>query len=86
MENEVMSYEEEIMEPEVEFDEVGTENSGLSTGLAMLIGAGLTIATAAIVKLGKKAYAAYKAKKELRHPDEGDVIEVTDEDLMDVTK
>lgn len=86
MENEVMSYEEEIMEPEVEFDEVGTENSGLSTGLAMLIGAGLTAASIAAVKLGKKVYAKIKARKELRQPDEGDVIEVTDEDLMDVTK
>lgn len=86
MENEIMNYEEDVMNPEVEFDEVETENSGMATGVAMLIGAGLTAATVAVVKLGKKAFAAYKAKKELRKPDEDDVVEVTDEDIMDVTK
>lgn len=85
MENEVMNYEEEMI-PEVETYEMESEGSGLSTGVAMLIGAGLTIAATAAVKLGKKVYAAYKAKKELRLIDEDDTVEVTDEDIMNVTK
>lgn len=86
MENEIMNYEEEVMEPEVEFDEVETENSGMSTGVAMLIGAGLTAATIAAVKLGKKLYAKIKAHKELRQPDEDEFVEMTDEDVVNVTK
>ena len=86
MENEIMNNEEEVMVPEVEDDFAEPAESGMSTGVAMLIGAGLTLATTAIVKLGKKAFAAYKAKKELRRPKEGDFVEVTDEDIMSVTK
>lgn len=82
MENEIMNYEEEVMEPET--FEMEPESSGMGTGVAMLIGAGLTAATVAVVKLGKKAFAAYKAKKELRQPDE--VVEVTDEDFMSVVE
>ena len=52
MENEVMNYDE-AMETEVENDIVETEDSGMSTGVAMLIGAGLTAASVAAVKLGK---------------------------------
>ena len=85
MENEVMNYEEEMI-PEVETYEMEPEGSGMGTGVAILIGAGLTIAATAAVKLGKKAYAAYKAKKELRLIDEDDTVEVTDEDIMNVTK
>lgn len=85
MENEVMNYENEVMYSEVENDEVETENSGMATGVAMLIGAGLTAATAAVVKLGKKAYAAYKAKKELQRSIEDDFTDITDEEVVDVT-
>lgn len=84
MENEIMDYEE-VMEPEVEIDEVETE-SGMNVGMAVLIGAGLTAAGVAAVKLGKKLYAKIKAHKELRQPDEDDIIEVTDEDIDNVTK
>ena len=42
MENEIMNYEENEF-TEVENDEVGLEDSGMSTGMAMLIGAGLTV-------------------------------------------
>lgn len=84
MENEIMDYEE-IMEPEVEIDEVETESS-MNVGMAVLIGAGLTAAGVAAVKLGKKLYAKIKAHKELRQPDEDDVVEVTDEDIESVTK
>lgn len=85
MENEIMDYEEEVMEPEVEIDEVEGD-SGMSAGVAVLIGAGVTVAGIAAVKLGKKLYAKIKAHKEVRQPDEDDIVEVTDEDVMSVTK
>lgn len=69
MENEVMNYEE-VMEPEIETYETDTENSGISAGLAVLIGAGVAAAGIAVVKLGRKAYAKFKAKKELRESEE----------------
>lgn len=59
MENEIMNYEEEVMEPEIETE----EKSGIGTGAAMLIGAGLTLAAGAIVKFGKKLVEKCKAKK-----------------------
>lgn len=86
MENEIMNYEEEVMEPEFEIDEVEREESGMSAGVAVLIGAGVTAAGIAAVKLGKKLYAKIKARKELRQPDEDEIVEVTDEDIMDVTE
>lgn len=79
MENEIMEYEE-VMEPEVETYEAETEESGMSVGLAMLIGAGLTAATVAAVKLGKKAINKIKAKKALQQSDEDDFVDVVDED------
>ena len=77
MENEIMNYEENEI-AEVENDEVGLEDSGMSTGVAMLIGASLTIATGALIKLGKKLYMAYKAKKESKKAEEEDYEEVED--------
>ena len=77
MENEIMNYEENEI-AEVENDEVGLEDSGMSTGMAMLIGAGLTIATGGLIKLGKKLYTAYKAKKESKKAEEEDYEEVAD--------
>lgn len=77
MENEIMNYEENEI-AEVENDEVGLEDSGMSTGMAMLIGAGLTIATAAVVKLGKKLFTMYKAKKEAKKAEQEDYEEVAD--------
>ena len=78
MENEVMNYDE-AMETEVENDIVETEDSGMSTGVAMLIGAGLTAASVAAVKLGKKVIAKFKARKENQEAIEEDFEEVTDE-------
>lgn len=86
MENEIMNYEEEVTYPMDETYDMETESSGLGTGAAMLIGAGLTLATTAAIKLGKNLYAKYKAKKELRKPEEGKAVEVTDEDVMSVAK
>ncbi len=64
--NEIMNYEEiEVMDETIMAD----ENTGIGTGVAMLIGAGLTFAVGAAVKLGKKAYETIKAKRELRQPD-----------------
>lgn len=79
MENEIMNYEE-VIEPEVDTYEVETEESGMSVGLAMLIGAGLTAASVAAVKLGKKAFAKIKAKKEAQRTDEDDYDDMTDDE------
>ena len=77
--NEVMNYEEiEVVNDEI----VADEGTGIGTGVAMLIGAGLTLAVGAGIKLGKKAYAAIKAKKELRKPDKE--IQVEPEDVNEV--
>ncbi len=85
MENEYM-INEEVMETEVETEEVATEKSGIGTGKVLLIGAGLAVAAAAAVKFGKSVYAKVKAKKELRKPTAGQEVEVTDEDIEEVTK
>lgn len=77
MENEIMNNDE-IME-EVEATKVETEGSGMGTGVAMLIGAGLAFAATAVVKLGKKAFAAHKTKKELQKSTESDDAELIDE-------
>lgn len=77
MENEIMNHEENEI-AEVENDEVETNESGMSTGVAMLIGAGLTIATGGLIKLGKKLYTAYKAKKESKKTEDDDLEEVAD--------
>lgn len=60
MNDEIMNYEDET--EIVEYDADDIEKKGLSTGAAMLIGAGLTTAVIAAVKLGKKAIAKIKAK------------------------
>ena len=85
--DEIMNYEEEeVMEPE-EATEVESEETGMSTGVAMLIGAGLTVAAAAAVKLGKKLVAKFRAKKALEDTtDERDFVIPSDEEIEDVTK
>lgn len=84
--NEMMSYEE--MNPEVETVETESEDSGIGTGLAIAIGAGLTLAVTAAVKIGKKAYAKIKAKKEAEEGvvDEHDFVVPSEEDINKVTK
>ena len=84
MENEIMNYEDEVMENEVDIYEMESEESGIGTGLAMLIGAGITAAGVAAVGLGKKLWAKHKAKKELRCPDEDEIVEVTEEDIEEI--
>lgn len=70
MEDEIM-YEEGMV-PEVDITEVESEDSGISLGVAMLIGAGVIAATTAVVKLSKKAYAKFKAKKAEQESAEAD--------------
>mgnify|MGYP003291758000 CR=1 FL=1 len=82
MENNEIMEMEEVMDYEI--IETEGESSGLSTGGAMLLGAALTAATVAVVKLGKWVWAKCKAHKELRKP-EGDV-EVDDEDIAKVVE
>ena len=85
--DEITNYEEEeVMEPE-EATEVESEETGMSTGVAMLIGAGLTVAAAAAVKLGKKLVAKFRAKKALEDTtDDRDFVIPSDEEIEDVTK
>lgn len=85
--DENMNYEEEeVMDPE-EATEVESEETGMSTGVAMLIGAGLTVAVTAAVKLGKKLVAKFRAKKALGDTtDERDFVIPSDEEIDDVTK
>ena len=84
MENNELIYEE-AMDTAVDAVEVEAGNSKMGTGVAMLIGAGLTIATAAVVGLAKKAWAKHKANKELRLAEADNCAEVTDEQIAEVT-
>ena len=79
--NEIM----EVNEAEVDVVETETEERGIGTGAAMLIGAGLTLATTAAVKLVKKGIAAWKQKKALKKPAEGQKIEPNDEAALQGT-
>jgi hypothetical protein len=54
---------------------VADEESGIGTGMAVLIGAGLALAVGGAVKAGKWAFAKLKAKKELRQPDKEIIID-----------
>lgn len=85
MEDTIMN-EEEVMDTEMDTIDMEPEDTGMSTGVAMLIGAGLTLAVGAAVKLGKKGIDYIKAKKALRKPEEGSEVEVTDDDIEKVTK
>lgn len=80
--NEIMEMNETM---DIEVVEMESERSGLSTGGAMLIGAALTAATVAVVKLGKKAWAKYKARKEQK-ADDHDFVDVDEEDIAEVVK
>lgn len=70
----------EIMEV-MDMDDVvvANENTGMNTGVAMLIGAGIAFAVGAGVKLVKKGIAALKAKKEAQ-ANEHDFCVENDED------
>lgn len=77
--NEIMINEDiEVMDDTI----VAEDGSGIGTGMAMLIGAGLAFAVGGAVKLGKKLYAKAKAKKELKKPEKEVLVE--DEDLEEI--
>lgn len=82
--NEIMNYEDEVLVNDVEVVEMEAENSGISTGAAIAIGAGLTLAVAAGIKLVKNMIAKHKAKKELRLVNEHDFVEPTEEQIQEV--
>lgn len=77
---------EEVMETEMEVVETEERKPGVGTGTAMLIGAGVAFAATAVVKLVKKGIAKYKANKAAHLVDEDYPVEVTDEQIMEVTK
>lgn len=77
---------EEVMNTEMDTIDMEPEDTGMSAGVAMLIGAGITLAVGAAVKFGKKGIDYIKAKKALRKPEEGFEVEVTDEDIKKVAK
>lgn len=87
MENEIMNYENEneIMVEDV----VADGGSGIGTGAAMLIGAGIAFAVTAGVKLAKKGINWIKSKKaESAQPtaEAHDFVDVPQEDIDVVTK
>lgn len=84
MENEIMNYEEEIMDNEIVCCEGEVESSGMSTGLAMVIGAGAAAAGYAVVKGIKWLHGKWKAHKELKKPKEGEDVEVTEEQINEI--
>lgn len=73
MENEIMNVTSEVMD-----EDIMTDKAGMSTGKAMLIGAGVTAAVFAGIKLVKKGIAAVKAKRAAKQ-DESDIVDVDDE-------
>lgn len=58
--NEIMFDEIEVMDDVILEED---DSTGMNTGVAMLIGAGLTLAIGAGVKFGKKAIEAIKIKR-----------------------
>ena len=89
MENMEMIEETVAMEPEIEevYEVETEESSNGNTAMGMLIGAGLALATTAIVKFGKKAWAKWKAKKDDDEAtaNEHDFVTPSDEEIALVT-
>ena len=83
---EIKTYDDVVVEDEFVDVDVVDGDTGMSTGVAMAIGAGLAVAVGAAIKLGKKLWAKHKAKKELRQPKEGENVEVTDEQVKEITE
>lgn len=74
--------ENEIMVNDVnEETEVGyEENSGMTTGGAMLLGAAITAGAYGLVKLGKKIYRKVKKdRKATETTEDGKIIDITDD-------
>ena len=92
MENEMMNYEE-VMEPEYEpicEVEEGGSSTGIGTLVVVLATAGLTYAATKVVPKAvsgvKNCVRKWTTKKELHQPEEGTVVEVTEENIAEVVK
>ena len=87
MENYTEIEMNEDMTVDCEFNpvEVETEGSGMSKLVALAIVACGAVIGGGVTWLGKKLWNNHKARKELRQPDEEEVIEVTDEQIEEVT-
>lgn len=77
----MMNEENNVMVSEVtnEEPEQFEESSGISTGMAMLIGAGLALAGAKVLKHAKNAYGRFKEKQKSKNEEEPTVIDITDD-------
>jgi hypothetical protein len=73
--NEIMQVANEVMDEGI----VADATTGISTGTAMLIGAGVTAATFAVIGLVKRGIAAIKAKKAEQQSDFVDDCDLVDE-------
>lgn len=83
-ENEIMVNEE--VNDVVAIDGPIEERTQMSTGTAMLIGSGLTLAVIVGVKKGKKLLAKIRAKKEAsKKENDSDVIDIEEDDVRDIT-
>lgn len=79
MENEIMNN---IVEETTKVCEEVETTSSNGNGFAMLLGAAATAAIYGAVKLGKKAYARYKAEKEFK--DNGEFSGLTNDETDNV--
>lgn len=74
MENEIMNYED------TEFEVTETEGTGMKTGVAVLLGAGITLAVGGVVKLVNFIAGKRRAKKEQQQAaSEHDFVDSDDE-------
>lgn len=82
-ENEIMNVEDEENEIAIVNEE---ENSGISTGLAMLLGSGLTLVGMAGFKFGKRIWERRRANRKHKSEeyDDEDVVDVDENDITDI--
>ena len=74
--NEIMEIDKNVEDEEI----VEEEKPVMSTGMAMLLGAGLAFAGAKVFKFAKGAYAKTKSKRdELKTKIKSKVVDITDE-------
>ena len=86
MNEEIINYEEEVMVPEIDVIDGGEGKSGLGNLVFVAAGAALAVGGTWLAKGAKKLWNNHKAKKELRKPDENEIVEPTDEQIIEATK
>ena len=86
MENINMTNEEKVMDAVTENIETGVEKSGTGIGKKLLIWGGVALASIAGLALGLIAHNKHEADTELHTPDDDQIIETTDEDIMSVVE